>query len=89
MNSSVNKALARAVSFDRDHMWVELVDGRKLAVPLAFFPRLFSATPDEREQVVISGGGVGLHWDKLDEDISVKGLLLGNSDQTLPSSEAA
>jgi Protein of unknown function (DUF2442) len=56
-------------------MWVELSDGRTLGVPLAWFPRLLRATPAEREQVELSRGG--LHWEALDEDISVEGLLAG------------
>ena len=63
-------------------MWVDLADGRQLGVPLAYFPRLLQATPDAREKCVISGGGTGLHWDDLDEDISVPNLLLGIGDQT-------
>ncbi|QQR91978.1 MAG: DUF2442 domain-containing protein [Myxococcales bacterium] len=65
-------------------MWVDLIDGRRLAVPLSFFPRLRSATEEQRKELVISGGGVGLHWEVLDEDISVPHLLSG-----LPSVEAA
>jgi hypothetical protein len=61
-------------------MWVELSDGRTLGVPLAWFPRLLHATPEQREQVRI--GSRGLHWDALDEDISVAGLLAGLGDQT-------
>ena len=56
-------------------MWVELTDGRTLGVPLAWFPRLLRATPAEREQVELSR--VGLHWDALDEDISIAGPLAG------------
>jgi len=61
-------------------MWVDLADGRIIGVPLAWFPRLLRATPDEREQVRISSRG--LHWDALDEDISIAGLLAGQADQT-------
>ena len=63
-------------------MWVDLVDGRKLGVPLAYFPRILNAAPEQRERYEISGGGSGLHWDELDEDISVAGLLAGVSDMT-------
>jgi hypothetical protein len=63
-------------------MWVDLVDGRTLGVPLAYFPRLLNATPAERMKYVVSGGGTGLHWDDLDEDISVAALLLGVGDRT-------
>jgi hypothetical protein len=73
---------AKTVSFDDYTMWVELNDGRTLGVPLAWFPRLLHATPAEREQCRISYSGKGLHWDKLDEDISVEGLLAGRGDIT-------
>lgn len=89
MSFSRTNALAISVSFDDDHMWIELADGRKLGVPLAYFPRLLNAESAERENYVISGGGVGIHWDELDEDISVEGLLLGIGDRTSPKAEAA
>ena len=85
MNTLVIKPLAKNVSFDKTNMWVELADGRKLAVPLAYFPRLLHATPDQRKKYEISGGGIGLHWDDIDEDISVEGLLLGIWDRTRTS----
>jgi hypothetical protein len=72
--------LAKAVRFDADSMWVELSDGRTLGVPLAWFPRLFDAAPEQREAVEVAGEG--LHWAALDEDISVAGLLAGRGDQT-------
>ncbi len=77
MNSSVKPM---AVRFDEDSMWVELSDGRTLGVPLAWFPRLLRASPDQREQVKISSRG--LHWEVLDEDISIAGLLAGLGDQS-------
>ena len=70
---------AKAVSFDDDSMWVELEDGRTLGVPFAWFPRLLKATPEQRAAVEI--GRFGLHWEGLDEDISVEGLLAGRRDQ--------
>ena len=70
-----------SINFDNDNLWVELIDGRKLAVPLVLFPRLLKATPEKRSHYVISGGGVGLHWEELDEDIRVKNLMLGIFDQ--------
>jgi hypothetical protein len=82
MSTLATKALAKRLRFDDDSMWVDLSDGRQLGVPLAYFPRLLNATPAQREQYVISGGGTGLHWDDLDEDISVEGLLQGISDRT-------
>jgi hypothetical protein len=72
-----------------DNMWVELTDGRQLGVPLAYFPRLLNAAPAQRDDYVISGGGTGLHWDELDEDISVRALLLGIGDRTQPAMKAS
>lgn len=83
MNTSALKPLALHVGFDADSMTLELHDGRRLTVPLAYFPRLLNATPEQRAAVVISGGGVGLHWDELDEDISVEYLMLGYVDSDL------
>ncbi len=82
MNTLVSEALAKQVRFDEDTMWVDLVDGRTLGVPLAYFPRLLSATPAARMKYVVSGGGTGLHWDDLDEDIDVAALLPGVGDRT-------
>lgn len=68
-------------------MWIELADGRTLGVPLAWFPRLLHATPAERTSCRLSSRG--LHWDALDEDISIAGLLAGQGDQTHPLRRAA
>jgi hypothetical protein len=78
---------ASSVRFDEHTMWVELTDGRTLGVPLAWFPRLLAATSDERSQVELSR--VGLHWEALDEDISVAGLLAGRGDVTRSTEHAA
>ncbi len=72
---------ATKVHFDEDSFWVSLTDGRVLGVPLAWFPRLLRATPAQLEQVEI--GSRGLHWQALDEDISIAGLLAGVGDQTI------
>jgi len=77
MSTSVS---AISVRFDEDSLWVELTDGRTLGVPLAWFPRLLHSTAEQREQVRISSRG--LHWQALDEDISIDGLLAGLGDQT-------
>ena len=82
MNTSVSEALAKQVRFDEDTMWVDFADGRTLGIPLAYFPRLLNAPSSEREKYAISGGGTGLHWDDLDEDISVAALLGGVGDRT-------
>jgi len=76
------EAKASKVWCDNENLCVLLYDGRQLFVPLAYFPRLLNATPQQRSQCEISGGGAGLHWDEIDEDISVSGLLMGNKDIT-------
>jgi len=85
MNTLTLEALATAVSFDANNMWVKLSDGRQLGVPLAYFPRLAKATPAQRKRYSISGGGIGLHWDEIDEDISVPALLAGKVDHSAQS----
>ena len=82
-------SLAKQVSFDDSMMWVDLADGRRLGVPLAYFPRLLHANPGQRNDYQMSGKGTGLHWEELDEDISVEGLLLGIGDRTHTSRAAA
>jgi hypothetical protein len=82
MSTSAVEPLAIRVVFDADTMWVDLADGRRLGVPIAYFPRLLRATPAQRQRCVISGGGIGLHWDDLDEDILVSALLLGVGDRS-------
>jgi hypothetical protein len=68
-------------------MWVELSDGRVLGVPLASFPRLLHASASNRKKVRLSSRG--LHWDVLDEDISIAGLLAGMGDHTTRHTAAA
>ncbi len=70
----------KAVRFDEDTLWVSLSDGRTIAAPLTWFPRLLEASPAQRAQVELSKGG--LHWEALNEDISVAGLLAGQPDLT-------
>jgi Protein of unknown function (DUF2442) len=69
-----------AARCDEDTLWVDLDDGRTLGVPLVWFPRLFDATPKQRSAVRLSS--LGLHWEEIDEDISVAGLLAGHRDMT-------
>jgi hypothetical protein len=76
-----------AVRFDQDSIWVDLSDGRVIGVPLAWFPRLMDATPEDRALFRLSQRG--LHWESLDEDISVQGLLAGFGDQTRTRTVAA
>ncbi len=78
---------AKSVWFDDNSMWIELADGRTLGVPLAWFPRLLHATPEQRQNCELSINGI--HWDDLDEDISVAGLLAGRGDSTSTTKIAA
>jgi hypothetical protein len=68
---------AIGVLVTEDTLRVELADGRSLAVPLEWFPRLVHASPEERDNHRLIGRGQGIHWEDLDEDISVEGLLTG------------
>ncbi|TGL42486.1 DUF2442 domain-containing protein [Leptospira perdikensis] len=79
MISSVSEAKAQKVWFDEDNLWISLFDGRSLSVPLAYFPTLRKATASQLQKFEVSGGGIGLHWEELDEDINVPALLLGNN----------
>jgi uncharacterized protein DUF2442 len=78
---------AKSLRFDENNLWIELSDGRTLGVPLAWFPRLLRAAAQQREDYEISPAG--LHWDSLDEDISIAGLLAGRADQTRASQTPA
>jgi len=69
--------LARNVEFTDDDLIVSLVDGRKVTVPLVWFPRLSNATSSQREHYELLGDGEGIHWPEIDEDLSVDGLLKG------------
>jgi len=82
MNILISDPVAKDIRFDSDNMWVELADGRILGVPLAYFPRLLNASDQQRQSYTISGGGTGLHWEEIDEDISVKALMMGIGDRT-------
>ena len=70
--------LAQDVAVSKDTLSVELSDGRSIAVPLAWFPRLMYASIEERQHWRLIGNGTGIHWKDLDEDISVEGLLAGH-----------
>lgn len=77
----------KAVRFDEDLMWVELDDARVVGVPMAWFPRLFHATAAQRMDFFLSPSGI--HWDEIDEDISVAGMLAGYGGTTSPERQAA
>ncbi|HHN66487.1 MAG TPA: DUF2442 domain-containing protein [Thermopetrobacter sp.] len=70
-------AAIQNVTFTEDEMIVSLVDGRRIAVPLAWFPCLVDASREQLENWALLGDGEGIHWPELDEDISVTGLLRG------------
>jgi Protein of unknown function (DUF2442) len=65
------------VAFNEDALSVSLRDGRVISVPLVWYPRLLNATPAQRRNWKIAGGGYGIHWPDVDEDISTEGLLRG------------
>lgn len=74
---SLTTAAARRVRVTDQALTVEFVDGRVVSVPTAWYPRLAEASPRERRLWVLIGGGVGIHWPDLDEDVSIEGLLRG------------
>lgn len=65
------------VRFDDHSLIVDLMDGRTISVPLAWYPRLLAATNDQRAHWERSSGGYGIHWPDMDEDLSTEGLLRG------------
>jgi hypothetical protein len=80
MNTSttdIQVARAQQVAVSEDTLTVDLVDGRTISVPLGWYPRLLHGTPEERTLWRLIGGGEGIHWPDLDEDISVENLLAG------------
>ena len=79
----MRQAVAQTARVTDDSLVVDLVDGRTISVPLAWYPRLLHGRPEERNNWQFIGHGEGIHWPDLDEDISVDGLLLGR-----PSAES-
>ena len=77
----LKEALAQSVSLTSDALTVDLADGRTITVPLAWFPRLTHGTDAERGNWRLIGGGEGIHWPDLDEDIRVESLLAGRRSQ--------
>jgi hypothetical protein len=78
-SSAIEIIVPRAVSavVSDDTLTVDLSDGRTISVPLAWYPRLLQGTPEERAEWRLIGGGLGIQWPRLDEDVSVEGLLGG------------
>ncbi len=75
--SSLRIPAVKDVRFDEDSIIVDLDDGRTISAPLAWYPKLASATPKQLQAWQIAGGGYGIHWPGLDEDLSTEGLLRG------------
>ncbi|MEQ8974457.1 MAG: DUF2442 domain-containing protein [Coleofasciculus sp. C1-SOL-03] len=65
------------VYFTEETITVDLMDGRVISVPLTWYPRLLNATSEQREQWEVCGGGYGIHWEDIDEDLSTEGMLRG------------
>jgi hypothetical protein len=78
MNTLINSTIqvfAKNISFENDMLCVDLMDGREINVPLTWFPKLSKATPAQLNNWRFIGKGLGVHWEELDEDISIEGLL--------------
>jgi len=89
MNSSATEtqeARARQVSVTEEALTVDLVDGRTITVPLAWYPRLWHGTREERSHIEVVGDGTYIHWPDLDEDLTVAGLLAGRRSGESPES---
>jgi hypothetical protein len=87
-----SEVTAVEVSCRADELKVALADGRRVSVPLAWFPRLLAATPKQRVEWELIGGGIGIHWEAIDEDILVASLLQPENfmrvpDEALPRTE--
>ena len=82
MSFSEENAKAQKVWFDDNNMWIMLIDGRQLSIPKTYFPRLNDAKIEDLQKYELSGGGIGIHWDTLDEDLYVPSLLI---DESMPS----
>ena len=79
MDVLVNRADERVknVYFTEETISVDLIDGRTITVPLVWYPRLLNATPEQRTKWEVCGGGYGLHWEAIDEDLSTEEMLRG------------
>jgi Protein of unknown function (DUF2442) len=75
ISSAEIQALAVDVSCSNEALHVALADGREISVPLEWYPRLLDATPKDRNNWTLIGGGLGIHWEDLDEDVTVESLL--------------
>ena len=84
MTTSLSDIRVSDVSFDKERMTVSLNDGRSIAVPLSWFPRLQNASTESLNKWESAAAGRGIHWPDLDEDLSVEGLLLGKPVSGVP-----
>jgi len=67
----------KGIHFTEDTISVDLMDGRSITVPLVWYPRLLNASPEQLAQWEVCGGGYGIHWEALDEDLNTEGMLRG------------
>lgn len=80
MSTSISEnteARVESIHFEKDVMVVKLIDGRVISTPLAWYPRLYHGSLEERENYRLLGNGFGIHWPDLEEDVSVSGLIIG------------
>lgn len=77
ISTRVSDERVAGVRFKDDRLIVDLADGRTIAVPIAWYPRLADATPAQCADWEVAGGGYGIHWPQIDEDLSTEGLLRG------------
>ena len=89
MHSLATETDVRAMHVDVEEarLVADLMDGRTIAVPLAWYPRLANATPEQRSHWELAGGGYGIHWPDIDEDVSTEGLLRGARAPQAPQTE--
>lgn len=76
MTFLMENARAKKIWFDEDNMWILFIDGRQLSIPKSFFPKFSHVSEDELNNFELSGNGIGIHWDSLDEDLYVPNLLI-------------
>ena len=86
LSAAVTLSRVVNISVTEDTLSVDLEDGRTIAVPITWYPRLAYGTPQERANFQISSAGYGVHWPDLDEDIGVEGLLRGKKSTESPAS---
>jgi len=84
--ANIQEARAQSARLSEEALTVDLVDGRTIVVPLAWFPRLWHGTPRERNRFELFGAGAYIHWPDLDEDLTVAGLLTGQQSGETPQS---